>query len=46
LDYPSNPLRYQFFKAEPVTDAAPCKTSSPEATRAFANTALYHMMQS
>ena len=44
-DYPSHPLRYQLFKAAPVTDADPCKISSPEATRAFANTALYHLMQ-
>lgn len=43
--YPRHPLRYQFFKAAPVTDADPCKTSSPEATRAFANNALYHLMQ-
>tara|TARA_Y100000589_G_scaffold330259_1_gene379352 strand:+ start:270 stop:791 length:522 start_codon:yes stop_codon:yes gene_type:complete len=45
-EYPRKPLRYQFFRAAPVTDADPCKTSSPEATRAFANTALYHLMQS
>lgn len=44
-DYPSHPLRYQLFKATPVTDADACKISSPEATRAFANTALYHLMQ-
>jgi urea carboxylase-associated protein 2 len=44
-EYPSHPLRYQLFKAAPVTDADPCKTSSPEATRAFANNALYHLFQ-
>lgn len=44
-EYPRGRLRYQFFKAAPVSDADPCKTSSPEATRAFANTALYHLMQ-
>jgi uncharacterized protein YcgI (DUF1989 family) len=44
-DYPSHPVRYQLFKAAPVTDADPCKTSSPEATRAFANNALYHSFQ-
>lgn len=42
-EYPRFPLRYQLFKAAPVTDADPCKTSSPEATRAFANNAIYHM---
>ncbi|MDY6798571.1 MAG: DUF1989 domain-containing protein, partial [Pseudomonadota bacterium] len=44
-DYPALPVRYQLFRAEPVTDADPCKISSPEATRAFANTALYHLFQ-
>ncbi len=44
-EYPSHPLRYQLFKAAQVTDADPCKTSSPEATRAFANNALYHLFQ-
>jgi len=44
-DYPGHPVRYQLFRAAPVTDADPCRLSSPEATRAFANTALYHLFQ-
>ena len=44
-EYPRRPLRYQFFRAAPVTDADLCKTACPEATRGFANTALYHLMQ-
>lgn len=44
-EYPRNPVRYQLFKAASVTDADPCKTSSPEATRAFANNALYHLFK-
>ncbi|MFE8070340.1 urea carboxylase-associated family protein [Marinobacteraceae bacterium S3BR75-40.1] len=44
-EYPVGRLRYQLFRAAPVSDADPCKTSSPEATRAFANNALYHLMQ-
>lgn len=43
-DYPRKPVRYQLLQAPPVTDADPCKLSSPEAARGFANTALYHLM--
>ncbi|QCF27051.1 urea carboxylase-associated family protein [Hydrocarboniclastica marina] len=44
-EYPRRPVRYQLFTAASVSDADPCKISSPEATRAFANNALYHLMQ-